>query len=85
MGVPEDLPSKSNVLDSNVTVLAKANTQRLHPNASDHTHFDHWKKVMPTLMDLLISYLASMHGWELVLKFKIKSMFDNVFCMHPTV
>jgi len=80
MGVPEDLLSTSN----NVTVPAKANTRRLLPNASDNTLFDHWKNVMPTLVDPLISYLASTHGRELVPKVEIKSLCDNVFCVRRT-
>lgn len=84
MGVPEDLLSTSNVLESNVTVPAKANTRRLLPNASDNTLFDRWKNVMPTLVDPLISYLASTHGRELVPKVEIKSLCDDVFCARRT-
>ena len=83
----EDPPSTpANISQSQGTLTAEATTRRLLPSSSDHTYFDRWKKVMPSLVDPLISYIVSTNGQTLVpnLKGEIRSSCDNEFCARHT-
>ena len=81
----EDLPSMgAEAEDLPSTLPVKANPRRVLPKSSDHTLFDRWKKIMPTLVDPLTAYIASTNGRELVAKKEINSACDNACCTHHT-
>lgn len=82
--VVEDSPSSSNASVPDISLPKNANPRRILPNSADHTVFDRWKKVMPTLVDPLIRYIVSTNGRGLVAKEEIKSPCTDESCARHT-
>jgi len=86
MSVNEDVPvtmASTKQVEPSTTALY---TCQLLPNATYHRLFNWWKEIMPTLVDPLISYMASTNGKTLHPKEEIKSpgCSNESSCTHHT-
>lgn len=87
--IDEDVPCMSNDQEAEPMPVAafpadKAVNRRVLPTASDHTLFNRWKEVLPTLIDPLIAYKASTNGRKLAPKEEVKSLCNDAACSRHT-
>ena len=87
--IDEDALCMPNDLESQpmpVVVLPADKTvnRRVLPTASDHTLFNRWKELLPTLVDPLIAYKASTNGRKLTPKEEVKSLCNDEACSRHT-
>jgi hypothetical protein len=76
----EESSSSLNVSVPDISLPKNANPRQILFNTADHTVFDHWKKVMLTLVNPLIAYIDSTNGRGLVPKEEIKSPCADESC-----